>query len=180
VRRSGRPGCIGSIGAVPWFANEVALLTKENASRDYLLRNSRASEYIKNHLSPRGRANDLDAHENLSGDVVVLGWDTELEWLTDIPNYIATEDLEHPVTQVVGVDSHEVNDPVVPNQWKTLDQDPVPQNPITHIARVDPDDLDDPVVPNQWKALDQDIQVPAQARQPDRDRRSRGIGVFGP
>jgi len=165
----------------PWFANELALLTKENAPRDYLLRNSRASEYIKNHLSPCGRADGLDAHENLYGDVVVLGWDTELEWLTDIPNYIVTEDLEHPLKQIMGIRQHDADDPLVPNPWKTHDQDPdVLQDPVTQIVGIDPDDLEDPVVPNPWKTHGQNPGIPRRVRQPDRDRGSPDIGVFGP
>jgi hypothetical protein len=50
----------------PWNLTEVAFLTKENAPRDYLLPNSRANEYLKNHSERRNSPKDL------YGDVVVV------------------------------------------------------------------------------------------------------------
>lgn len=82
-------------GKHPWIFTEVAFLTKENAQRDNLLRNSRASEYLKNH------SEHLDSPEDLYGDVVVLGYDSALEKLTDLPWPRRPEDFEDLLTEIV-------------------------------------------------------------------------------
>ena len=80
----------------PWNFTEVAFLTKENAPRDYLLRNSRANEYLKNH------SDDRDSPENLYGDVVVVGYDdSAFENLTDVPWPRRPEDFEDLLTRIV-------------------------------------------------------------------------------
>jgi hypothetical protein len=79
----------------PWIFSEVAFLTKENAPRDNVLRNSRASEYLKNHSHP------FDSPENLYGDVFVLGYDTAFEKLTDLPWPRSPEDFEDLLTRIV-------------------------------------------------------------------------------
>src|SRR5215216_4283342 len=74
---------------------EVAFLTKENAPRDYLLKNSRASEYLKRHSDDFG-----PPPENLYGDVVVLGYDTAFEKLTDLSWPHSPEDFEDLLTKI--------------------------------------------------------------------------------
>jgi hypothetical protein len=81
-------------GKHPWFLTEVAFFTKENAQRDYLLRNSRASEYLKNH------SDGFDSPENLYGDVVVVGYDRALEQPTDLPWPNSPEDFEDLLTRI--------------------------------------------------------------------------------
>jgi hypothetical protein len=57
----------------PWFASEVAFLTKDNAPRDYPLRTPRASDYVQDNLAAKDQTDGLDSPEDLYGDVVVLG-----------------------------------------------------------------------------------------------------------
>jgi hypothetical protein len=78
----------------PYVLTEVAFLTTENAQRDYLLRNSRASEYLKNH------SDGFDSPEDLYGDVVVVGYDSTLEKLTHLPWPHSPEDFEDLVTRI--------------------------------------------------------------------------------
>jgi hypothetical protein len=80
---------------LPWLRGQVALLTKENAPGDYLLRNSRASEYIQDNLAAEDRSDDPDDHpKNLYGDVIVLGYDRALEKLTHVPSHVHLRDFE--------------------------------------------------------------------------------------
>jgi hypothetical protein len=79
----------------PWRLTEVAFLTKRNAPRDYLLRNSPASEYLKNHSHRRA------SPENLYGEVIVLGYDTVFDKLTDLPWSHSPKDFEDLLTRIL-------------------------------------------------------------------------------
>jgi hypothetical protein len=129
---------------LPWLATEVAFLTKENAPRDYSMRNSRAIEFVRNEFDA---ANDqtygLGSPEDLYGDVVVLGYDkAAFEKLTDVPAHADTQDIEDPVTRTVTVDPHHLDatnprdnpDPTHP--WDNLDQDPEPDRPFERVTDV--------------------------------------------
>jgi hypothetical protein len=74
---------------------EVAFLTKENAARDEVFRNSRASEYLRNHSYAS------ESPKDLYGDVVVLGYDDLLERPTDLPWPHSPEDFEDLLTRIV-------------------------------------------------------------------------------
>jgi hypothetical protein len=71
----------------------VAFLTKHNASRDYLVKNSRASEYLRD-----AATDQTDGHgsqHDLYGDVIVLGYDKAVfDNLIDIPSHVDAEDFE--------------------------------------------------------------------------------------
>src|SRR5829696_5359677 len=113
----------------PWIFTEVAFLTKENAPRDYMLRNSRASEYLKNH------SDDFDSPENLYGDVIVLGYDRAFEKLTDLPWPHSPEDFEHLLTRIVtapepvptDVDNKRIIDKWEREQAEKRARDPLPR-----------------------------------------------------
>jgi hypothetical protein len=111
-------------GMHPFNFTEVAFLTKENAPRDYLLRNSRASEYLKNH------SDDLNSPENLYGDVVVLGYDSALDILTDVPWPHSPEDFEDLLTRIVTpperVPTEAENDEVIRKSGERPGRNPPP------------------------------------------------------
>jgi hypothetical protein len=80
----------------PLLATDVAFLTKESAQRDYLIRNWRASEFVRNEFQAVNDQTDgLDPPEDLYGDVIVLGYDkAAFEKLTDVPAHIDLDDFE--------------------------------------------------------------------------------------
>jgi hypothetical protein len=105
----------------PWDLTKVAFVTKENAPGDYLLRNSRASDYLKNHSERRNSSKDL------YGDVVVLGYDRALNVLTDLPWPHSPEDFEDLLTRIVTppqrIRSDEEDDRIIA-EWERLHPDP--------------------------------------------------------
>jgi hypothetical protein len=120
----------------PYIFTEVAFLTKENARRDYQLRNSRASEYLKNH------SDDLNSPENLYGDVVVLGYDNAFEKLTDLPWPHSPGDFEDLLTRIVAppqrVPTEAENEEVI-RKWEIdhpTEPAPAPRDDLPH--RPDP------------------------------------------
>jgi hypothetical protein len=106
---------------------EVAFLTKENAPRDYLLQNSRASEYLKNHSHP------FDSPENLYGDVVVVGYDTAFEKLTDLSWPHSPEDFEDLLTRIVTPPEHvptDAENEAVIREWERQQAEKRARDPL--------------------------------------------------
>jgi hypothetical protein len=156
---------------------EVAFFTKENAQRDYLLRNSRASEYLKNH------SEGFDSAESLYGDVVVVGYDDVLEQPTDLPWPHSPEDFEDLLTKIVDppqrvMTPEEIDEGVVRTDgvWDDLgelddDGDPTQRNRAVAVRALSMD-------PNHAKAVIEEYEakryLEAESdRHPDRPERRR-------
>jgi hypothetical protein len=112
---------------IPWSVANVAFLTRKNAARDYSLKNSRASESVKDHLILRGHVDGPE--DDLYGDVVVLGYDGYLDMLTDLPGHLRREDFEDFITRRCWV----------------VDPEPISENGLK------PEDRGDIEISNPWE-----------------------------
>ena len=111
----------------PSLATDVAILTKENAPRDYLVRNSRASEYVQSKLAANDQTDGLGSPENLYGDVVVLGYDKPFEMLTDVPAGVDPDDFDPSALGPESSVSPDLDDFEPGDSVRTPDLDPEPK-----------------------------------------------------
>jgi hypothetical protein len=138
----------------PWLANQVAVLTKDNAQGDYLLRNSRASQYVQDNLAAKDRTDGLDVPEELCGDVIVLSWDTAFETVTDVQERLRSEYFEDVLTQIVSLGREDAFTQILRLGPENLDEARDPNEPGEGVVRTygvwdDLGELDDEGDPTQ-------------------------------
>jgi hypothetical protein len=109
---------------------------KENGPRDYFLRKSRASEYVKKHLNQRGHVDGTE--DDLYGDVIVLRYDAILERLTDLPGCFEREDFEDFITRCWSgkpKPTHEISKPLEVGDINTNPKSSEHEAPSTQVPQ---------------------------------------------